>query len=101
MTIIKYLSPEYYICSSNIFYFFKESANIIGSNTLKKNKIYNLLAEFFAIFGTFIYLELIQLKFCGLDYYLKENIYKRGERESNINQLYLEDNPDISNNIII
>ena len=44
MLIIKYLSPEYFICSYNIFYFIIELANIIGNNTFEKSKIYNLLA---------------------------------------------------------
>ena len=100
MIIIKFLSPEYFICSYNIFYFIIELANIIGNyifgKSFEKSKIYNLLAEFFAIIGTFIYLEFIQLKCCGLDYYLKKNIYKRGEKESNIEQLYLNDDQDLS-----
>ena len=85
------------MCSYNIFYFLKELANIIDNKSSQKSKIYNLLAEVFAIFCTFIYLEFIQLKCCGLDYYLKKNIYKRGVKESNIEQLYADDDSEISN----
>ena len=62
----------------------------IYNDTFKYVSLYNLLAEFFAIFGTLIYLELIQLNFCRLDYYLKKNIVKSGKKESNIDELYLD-----------
>ena len=88
--IIKKLSPEYYICSYHIFYLIIEFVDFIYDYSHKK--IYNLLAQFIAIFGTFIYLELIELKFCKLDYYLKKNIGKRGDKDSSIEELYIEDN---------
>ena len=37
----------------------------------------DILGNFIAIFGFLIYLELIELKFCKLNYNLRKNIIKR------------------------
>ena len=41
----------------------------------------NIISEFITIIGTAIYLEFIELEFCGLDYYLKEKIRNRSISE--------------------
>ena len=40
------------------------------------------LAEFFSVLGNLIYLELIELNFCRLNYNLKKNILKRSKEDS-------------------
>ena len=40
-----------------------------------------IISEFITIIGTAIYLEFIELEFCGLDYYLKEKIRNRSISE--------------------
>ena len=81
--IIKYLSPEYLICSKYIFYFITELLTFIIDN-YNSYILFNLLAEVFAILGAFLYLEFIELKFYKMDYYLKKNIMKRSSIETNL-----------------
>ena len=44
------------------------------------------LSELLSIFAFGIYLEIIELRFCGLDRYLKRNSIKRSEEENNDNK---------------
>ena len=48
-------------------------------------------AEIFAFFGYLVYLEILELKFCGLDKDLKRKIIKRNDLETNktLNELQL------------
>ena len=82
--IIKYLSPEYKICSDNIYYFIFQ---LIHFFILEKDIsiLFEFLAEVFAIIGAFIYLEFIELNFCKLNYYLKKNIINRSLLETILN----------------
>ena len=91
MMIIESLSPEYLICANTIFFLIIE---IIGLfiDKITISKLYNFLAQFFAFLGIVIYLEFIELNFCGLNYNLKKNIEKRGKEESNIENLYNDEN---------
>ena len=81
--IIKYLSPEYLICSKYIFYFIKELLKFIIGD-YKPSILFNLLAQVFAILGAFLYLEFIELKFCEMDHYLKKNIMNRSIAETRL-----------------
>lgn len=99
MKIIKVFNPEYLICSNNFFYFIRFSENIISSffsNQINSNIIYNYLAQILAFLGSFIYLELVQLNFCSLNYYLKKSINKRGKDESNVQYLYEDESSNNS-----
>ena len=42
--------------------------------------------------GSIIYIEMIELRFCNLDYDLRKNIKSRGEFESSLGLLYEEEN---------
>ena len=42
----------------------------------------DFLGDFFSIIGFLIYLEILKLSFCGLDYNLRHNIIKRGKNDS-------------------
>ena len=93
--VIKYLTPVYAIFLNPIYFFFQKI--ILGLNTLiregeffdkdaKKYLIYkfyfDISGDFVSILGYLIYLEIIELKFCKLDYYTKENIIIRSLNES-------------------
>ena len=82
--IIKYLSPEYKICSDNIYYFIFQ---LIHFFILEKDIsiLFEFLAEVFSIIGAFIYLEFIELNFCKLNYYLKKNIINRSLLDTRLN----------------
>ena len=47
----------------------------------KTNIKINLITLIISLISSLIYLELIELNFCGLNKYLSENIIKRGENE--------------------
>ena len=88
--IIKFLSPECYICSNGLYYFivglidtciflFKGLKN--RDFDFQAYNYFEMLADFFHFIGSIIYLELIELKFFGLDYYLKKNIDIRSRKD--------------------
>ena len=91
--IIKNLSPEYIICSNSIYYFITEIIDLcyyLFSNykahdqekkILKFYKLYGVIAEIFCFLGSLIYLELIELHFCQLDYNIKKNIKIRADKD--------------------
>ena len=83
--IIKVLNPIYLVCTYSIVSFISTIINLAYLSKPEKRYelIFELLARFFAILGIVIYLELIELNFCGLNYYLKKNIEQRGDREVN------------------
>ena len=91
--IIRFLNPEYYLCSYEIYLIIKRFIGLIKAITNNgdiKLEIYNILAEIGAIIGILIYLELIELNFCNLNHNLKKNIENRGISEYNIDNLYNE-----------
>jgi hypothetical protein len=109
--IIKFLSPEYYICSNGLYYFivglidtciFLFKGIINGDFEFKAYKWFEILADFFHFLGSIIYLELIELKFFGLDYYLKKNIDIRSRMEVmrgySLNDINDNDNDNSMNN---
>ena len=93
--IIYKLSPEYLICSHSIYYFIVELLATIVYLIKGEYKLYNyydILSELFCIIGTIIYLELIELNFCKLNYNIKKNIEIRSKEELNISKLYDDEN---------
>ena len=54
----------------------------IATNTLKNDFIFDCLTQLFSLLGTIIYLELIELNFCNLNYNLKKNIKIRAKNEA-------------------
>ena len=56
--------------------------------------------ETITIIGSLLYLEIIELNFCKINYYLKENIINRGKKEVNENIYDYEDyEEDTSSNL--
>ena len=94
--IIQYLTPVHIIFYNSIYYFiFRIIAifyikiktnhfyNKMGRNNEKRFYIFllDLLGNFISIFGFLIYLEIIELRFCKLDYNTRKNIEKRRVEE--------------------
>ena len=107
---IKLLSPIHVIFSFPILFFIKKfalpifteikersffSKNHIGNIVIKY--ILDLIGDFISIIGFLIYLEIIELKFCGFNYNIRKSIFSRSEEEfseKNISFVFL-DNGDV------
>ena len=80
--MIYYLNPVYILISDALYYMIYYLISYI----IKSNDIYNFIVtismDLVAIFGYFIYIELIELRFCGFNKNLKKLIFKRGKLES-------------------
>ena len=106
--IIQKLNPEYYIASNSIHFFFTGLIDFFiylfsTNGEFKFYKFYETFAEFFKLLGYIVYLEFIELNFCGLNKNLKRNIRIRSLSE--IQTEFLIENEaedsrssDISNN---
>ena len=74
------------ICSNSIIHFFTKIVTKIISYFLDDIKYYSnyeIIAEFLSILAIIFYLELIELKFCGLDHDLKKMIGDRSKNDAN------------------
>jgi hypothetical protein len=93
LLIIKYLSPIHTICSGAIYYILIQIILIIV-NKIKNNNffkgeenqkdkavkyLFDISSDFFSAFSTTIFLELIELNFCGCNYNLRKNIIERSK----------------------
>ena len=95
--IVKYLSPEYYLISYDIYCFFQQLFSLITSIIAHDDitlQLYQFISETGALIGMMVYLELIELKFFNLNRNLRKNIQKRSFIEYNINNI-LEDDESI------
>jgi hypothetical protein len=98
--VIKYLSPIHTISSNSIYYILAQIMLLIinkiknghffrlNSEREIENKIYvkyilDLSNDIFSFLSVIIYLELIELHFCGCDYNLRKNIIERSIYEGN------------------
>ena len=111
MLIILYLNPNYILISDCLYFGTTKllEYTIKGDYSSKKFCV-EYTAELLALFGYTIYLEIIELRFLGLNEDIKKNIMKRSIRDSKLNNTeinksqtfdetknYLEDNSDINN----
>ena len=88
--MVKYLEGYNILISDNLYYFINRLIVFIIN---KANEEYLTVVQFILmesleiiyIISNLIYIEIIELKFCNLDYDLKKNIGKRGVME------YIED----------
>ena len=102
MLIIYNLSPEYLICSNCLLYFIIELADFIlfvikikkEESSFRIYKFFGSLNQFICLLGCIIYLEIIELNFCGLNNNLKKNIMERSMEEINAIKLYEENEKD-------
>ena len=86
--IMKYLYPNFILMSDTIFYEFVGLYNFIGNNNKKEGEIMKKfilfqITESLEFICCTIYLEIIELRFCGLNKDIKKNIIERGEMETN------------------
>ena len=90
--IIKYYTPIHPIFSFFVQYFIEKTFLLIftpiffpGDLFPKENQFKKFLldesVDIASILGLLIYLEMIELNFCGLSYNLKKNIIIRGKEE--------------------
>jgi hypothetical protein len=94
--ILKYIDANAMLVNINVNYLISRMVTYIKKGGKKE---YLTLAEFIllelceilAILAYMIYIELIELKFCKLDYHLKKKIEERGITDS---KLFLDDNDD-------
>ena len=92
MLIIKFLTPVHIIFDSSIFYFIIKIIALFYNRIRNKyffnsdeeiakikcfSFILDIIGNFISIFGFLIYLELIELGFCKLNYNLRKTIAKR------------------------
>ena len=89
--IFKKLNPIYHICMYrlnflilDILVFINDLINDkIEGITITKN-ILDILILLFYLLGAIVYLEFIELNFCGLNFYLKKNIKERALSDTRI-----------------
>ena len=108
--VIKYLTPVHVIFSSPILYFFEKIILIILIiyKIIKKEDIFfdieksfikyyiinfilDISGDILSFFGFLVYLEMIELNCCNLNYNLRKNIMKRG-----LYEIYENENTDTS-----
>jgi hypothetical protein len=104
---LKYLTPVHIMFILPIFYFFHKTFGLIFNCIvyifkkgpfIKNNVLSSFISKFildicgdiFSIIGFLIYLEILKLSFCNLDYNLRVNIIERSKRDS----LLIIDNND-------
>ena len=90
MLLITYLNPNYKLISDCLYFAIKKLIEYNRKNEEKYNPVkftIEYIAEILAILGYMIYLEIIELRFCGLDNDIKKKIMDRSFRESNIKAL--------------
>ena len=92
LMILKDLTPIHLVFSLPLFYIMRKVILSIGIvinseysfdkyATFKIKFILDIIVDFICLFGYFIYLEIIKLHFCELNYNLSENIIIRGDAE--------------------
>ena len=90
--IIKFYTPVHVTFSFPIQFFLEKAFLLIFSALFFRNDLFtqenqvskfllDITGDIFSIIGFLIYLEIIELHFCGLDFNLKKNIIKRSENE--------------------
>jgi hypothetical protein len=96
-SIIKNLSPEYYVCANSIYFLIVDLLKFIGhliSSEYEFEK-YDMISEIFVFIGVTVYLEIIELNFFKLNYDSKRNISIRSISELiDINVISANDDED-------
>jgi hypothetical protein len=89
MLIIFHLDPNYILISDCIFFGIRKIMKIITRSIDVNYFIIDFIAEICALLGYIVFLEIIVLKFFGLNKDIKANIMRRGVRDSKIKELDL------------
>ena len=91
LLVVWQLNQYFVLLSDNIFYIIKKIITLINNPTDSKTYL-KLLAELISLFGYLFYLEIFEIKCCGLNKDTKDNITKRGIKDTNSNILLDGDN---------
>ena len=106
--IIESLTPIHLIFSFPIYYLLNKSylsvINVIkngsafveGIKYVKEKCILDFCSDFISILGYLIYLDIIELNFCGLDFNLRREILQRGDKDKKRAQLNNSNNSGYS-----
>ena len=82
---IYYLNPFYVLASNTLYFFISELIIFFLNLSSDRLKIVHFLitelTEIFAFLGFMVYLEILELNFCGLNENIKRRIMEKGERE--------------------
>ena len=83
LMLIRYIDPTIILIYRNFYYFLLTIMKIIVNKADEQyftitSFILNEIEDLTSIISGLIYTELLELKFCGLDYELKKNIDRRG-----------------------
>ena len=84
--IIYYLTPVHYFFYDSAYEFLLNIAEFIFRLIEKEDLagiIIEIVGDIFALIGFFIYLEIIELNFCKLNYNIRKKIIERGIEDSN------------------
>jgi hypothetical protein len=100
--IIKYLEPNNILIAQNFYYFIRAITRIIVNKADEQyctiaQFVLNIIQEIITIICNMIYIELLELKFCNLDYDLKRNIKQRSDDEYLQSEEILNNNYEITN----
>ena len=108
LMIIESLTPIHLIFSFPIYYLLNKSylsvINVIkngsafveGIKYVKEKCILDFCSDFISILGYLIYLDIIELNFCGLDFNLRREILQRGDKDKKRAQLNNSNNSGYS-----
>lgn len=103
--IIKFYTPVHVIFSFPIQFFLEKTFLLIFSASFFIDDLFtqeiqvskfllDISGDIFSIIGFLIYLEIIELHFCNLDFNLKKNIIKRSKNEiEDIEMVMCGENP--------
>ena len=86
LMLVRYTDPNNILVYKNFYYFVKRIIEIIINGGDEQNITYIQffileLEELISVVSNLVYIELLELKFCRLDYELKKNIDKRGNED--------------------
>ena len=85
MLTIYYLNPFYILMTNTLYYGISElifyMLNLSGDGLVITHFLLTELTEIVICLGLMVYLEIIELNFCGLDKNLRSTIIKKGEDE--------------------
>jgi len=104
LLIINYLDPFYLVPIDTYYYIIYETIDffITFSITNLYNNIRFCLAissDLISVICCLVYLEIVELHFCGLDLNIKKNIILRGEKDSLISEIEKQFDEDNENEI--
>ena len=84
---IYYLNPFFVLMTNNVYYIISElisfALNFSSDGLAVVQFILAELSELFAISGYMVYLEILELNFCGLNENLRTSIMEKGAKEFN------------------